>query len=760
MEKNNVNFLFYSKPVWFSGISGLEIQKLRGANETLREKARLTMRKALLGSFIKQRGKLKRWQFSDAVREKLYTHWVNDKAEVKPDDPKYLAMLELKDPYHKKAYYVLLAVLEKLHGRKKALKIFVDSYDPKSRTFNLYQIRKYFSKEKVGNEFGFYYGTRKVNWKVYLNYREALKLYYNVNAKMELKNNGWTLSSGSFTENYYIEKVHRVTGWWKVNSYRGNVNEIVGNTKSWRWGSSSGTSLLNELRKTENGDMYVSPKGKFTLLDAISNIKKQKYREWSLEKDREEEIFKMLDKFSRESVNYGLRYAKGQIYKYLTREAPKNTWFVFPKEKIGLMNRVFGRGVGNYKYRVTANKLYFIAITGTKFDPQYGIGGYIELKNKKVGKWTGCNPLHTENFARTLRKDVLKPMTLAQVKSELKRAEAREFAKSLPVGKLDKDRALAITKGMCSQLLDKLHVKRVFSYKLRDKKLYAPMGKELKAHIKKVFPSFSEARVSELVKFRITRLKSDFDHAVNDNKPLQLTVSSKPKTRIKIEINEEDVMKVDFLSETAKKYAERKYERKLKADEKAKKTEKTQGLLGKIKNKIQGFVEKFLEKTKLGKYAKVVAGFITNAISSFLNLGSLVKDWVGGKYKWIAGALGGGGVMAGLKLKGKRLTKAKLEKLTKNKSKYIFAKNYKVSSRIDLGRGSIVIKDGKDFIPVEGMQIRVNGGAVEKAKKPKTHGFLGISLGGGGNDYKGKKIEIVKFLPKGFKIKKGSIWSK
>lgn len=753
------NFIFYSKPVWFSGLSAIEVQKLKGtADESLRERARLMMRKALLGSFIKERGKLKRWQFSDEVREKLYTHWVNDKADIRVDDPKYLAMHEIQDPHFKRAFFVLFSLLEKKYGREKALKIFVDAYDPKTESFKYDKIRSEFSKEKVGNELGFYYGTRKVNWKVYLNFREAWALKHADN-QLYMMRNGWSeFSEGILgSSGGGIQKVHNVTGWWKVNNYNKNVTEIVGNTKAWRWGSESSTNLLNELRKPANGDMYVSPKGKFTLLDAIPNIKKHK--EWSLGKDQEMEISNMLDKLSQESLNYGVNYSKEELYKYFTREAPKNTWFVLPEDKIGYMNRAYGRGVGNYKYRVTKNMVYFIAIRGAKFDPQYGIGGYIELKNKTVGDWNGVNPMYTENFARALRENVLKSMSLAQVKAELQRSELRESIQAAPGGKLEQNKALEITNGVCAQLLKKPTVKKVFYYNLRDNVFYSPMEKELTAHLKKIFPSFPKERLDQLAKARMDKLKADFDKATSDNGALNLKLSQEPKTKIKVDINENDSVTVDFLSKAARLIAERKYEAKEAEKEKELKTEKEKGIIGKITDKIKNVVEKILGATRIGKYAKIVSGFIASAVVSFLDLGSLVKDWLGGKYKWAAGLIGGGGV-AGLALRTRSLNRARFERLIKDKTKYVFDHNYKVSQRIDLGQSTIVIRDGKDFDPVQGMEIKVNDGPVQKAKKRKTAGFLGTILGGSGEDYKGKKIEIVKFVPAGFKIKKGYVWNK
>ncbi len=670
---------------------------------------------------------LKRYKL---LREYIFRNNVNNRIKEIKASPKYIALGRIKDKKDAMDAFILFDLIEKKWDINTAYVGLGRVFTKKG--YDIFQLLYFFREENAAKKLGFYWGEKWKSWD-----------YYNKIAFTRKKSKGWR--GLAVVKKDPAKKRVLIRSWWTVDN---------------------------------NGDdecMHTN-----SIIDAFPGIKKE------LIKDPVDSGFddimhgrdgKVYSPAATQIINYletAIRVAKKHeeyyptdwakdLYKHFNDNKKRytNTWSPLDNsDTAGQMSMYFGEGCENYLYRYDPKKgkVYFISIIGRLNKSEWGYIPVITEKKvtphyKKLGKW-----IDKSSDLEFLKKELLDEMTVDEMDTELGNINVQNRISA--VARIKPGEELKSTIGLVSYILNRKGLYKVssyFKYKKMKTHFLAPLEDAVEKYLKK-HTKLSDVDVKAAAKARRDRVEKDINVAIENNKPLYNYLSFNPK--IKVKFTSKDTVEVDFHNPNQKKRAEKLYEKKREVLEKAKKAEKAKGILGKIKGKIQSVVEKILKKTKLGKYAGIVAGFITNAIVGFLDLGSLVKDWISGKYAWITGALGGGGILAGFKLKGKRLTKAKLEKLTKNKSKYIFQKNYKVSQRIDLGRSTIVIADGKNFHPLEGMQIRVNGGAVQKVKKRKTFGFLGILLGGGGKDYKGKKIEIVKFLPKGFKIKKGSVWHK
>jgi hypothetical protein len=750
--------LFYSRFVFKKNLESF-IDKMLDKDSEIKEvkkniEVRLRLREVLAKEYL---DKKRKYAQSLSNKEKLFGHWVFDKAKVVEDDPRYLALREIRDGKLRTEAFMLLGMIEKfLGGREVARDLLKECW--KGNTFNIDKLRSFFKKDKTDRKLGFYYVKRKIKWYANRSWREV---YNTKKRKVEVT---WWAAKKGWDQPYKYMYV-TVTGWWAHDNDEDNVNTLKGG-KSF---DSYALGKKGKLRGGGYGDEWLGA----DFHEALPYIKKELYpedaklgpgdRDSGMSPTKEGAILDALVELHKPTMTDKWTVKK-DLYKWFTKEKPQNTWFVLPEDKIGLMNQVYGRGCGNYRYRVSGGRIYILAIKDSEFDVNYGIGGYIELKHDSLGEWTACPAKDTASFSKELRKEVLAKMTDKEVKEELEKTEVMQSATVIP------GKELSPTKDAMAHILGEKNYKKYglpANFLYEEKSMYF---KKIKEALKKylIEQGYSEGKNSKIPAFveaRASQVEQDMENYIKDPDGALKDII-KPKTRIRLKVDSENRVSVLLDSKTDRdllKLREKVIAASMLGE--SMKEAKSQGRFGRVMTWINARFERFLSKTRLGKYGKgvvkAVAGFATAAFAQLVNL----KDLFTGPFKKIAaaamGALGIGGGTVALVYKGRRLDQVKFDKLVENKSRKLFKKNYKTTRKINLGSGKIEIANGAALTPIPGLHLKVNGKDTTIPSKPGMWGGKEwLDSNGNKVDYKGKKIEIVGHLPSGFKIKRGFVWVK
>ncbi len=609
---------------------------------------------------------LKRWKENNPEK----------KVEAIEDDPKTVAIERITDSLKAKETYLLISLMEEYFGDKgeKLAKKFLAKglKQSKSGDINLKYFREFFS------------------WKGY----EGKYRSFNVPRKLGF---------------YYLDQY--MLGWT-------TVDRISVGPKSDKDDEPSGERyLVNALyhikaqynQDTKDNDMGLS---EAQLKKGLKFFKDKPEEFENLMKKKESGLGKDTIKWFKEKAN--------------------EHWEPLTEKMAAALNVVIGKGVGKYLYRYNENqkRIYAILIQGQEPEPDLGVGGYMEIKDDKIGSW---NKFEDYNKFKT---EYIDDMEADKVSAEVgkEKSEAGE--------EITKEQKLKQTAGMISTIKGIKEGHPTF-HDLDD--YYEDIKTKLKKELKE--KKGITKNLDSIVQARVDDIKSKVDSAIESDEALKEAGEKDKSTKLEIRVNSNDEVTVKF-----DKPAGREKWRKLA--EKAKEKGSDVGALAKkARSQLNEKVKKMF-----GKGAPIAMWFL----DKILKIDEGIKKILSGKSAPItAFALGALGISVTPALVGARkynskkfdkllsgLFKDDKEKEAKYKKKVTLTQDYKLSGY------SITIPKGEGIILKSGKKLQIKGGELVGKKEKKK----GLFSGGEEVAELGKDQEIViedgTTIPDGTIIKK------
>lgn len=656
-------------------------------------------------------------------KEKLYDHWVknNPKGTETPleDDPKNLALHEIKVGSVRNEAYVLLGLVEKfLGGRQNAMELYKKAWSEKN--FDIDTLRKYFTEERTKGVLGFYYGTNKrIQAWVKKHGKKLGMSHYRSWDPITMHADGSDyikeVPGKNFSSTWIWNKKWNVTGWWTYDETPGDYDEFT---------------FSHDIQGA-------TPK-------IITELKDEKNNDSGLDFGQSKEVRTALVTLSKEPQEaFNKSVTKKDVLTWFKKNPDQ--WVKLDESILGKMNFLFGRGAGFFKYRYVPekNKIYFVAIDGTQLEKNWPKFGYLDIKKGELGD--SRNGQEEEDFKKMIGKEVIAERTPEQIKNELNSYEAL-YGNSTSEAVL-----LAPTAGILNSLLQKYKLIPV-KYNLLNTNFYD----KLQGFIKKELIDTKKYSEDDAVKFanaRIERLKKDVEAKIDEKKDiLRQAVDDNSDVQLEIRIDTSDKIEVSL--------QDSKVEGRLKKAANA--------TLGAVKSAVDLAKEKYAEaQKKLKKW-----GIFGVLLDKWLNLKDSIEEYYKtgkkGLFLMIFGPI------IGLKL-GRGLIGSKtidgnstIEKLAKTKKGVLEDKRV-INSEFKLSGYKIVIPKGMGIKPGAKFNVLLKGisGTQEADPNPKEEEKKGVDIGGllGGGEEKGEEflyktheITINKntTIPKGTIIPKGS----
>jgi hypothetical protein len=408
---------------------------------------------------------------------------------------------------------------------------------------------------------------------------------------------------------------------------------------------------------------------------------------------------------------------RGELLKTF-KKSFQNSFGIPKPEMIAKLNLIYGAGVAGFKYRYmkqgNTERIYCLSM-GQHED------GYIDLnedKNKLEDKWVSYDET-LENEGRTLQKDMFIKMPYEQFENE--------YFKVKPEA-ADGSRKLDITKGWA-----KLHTKvakkpQVVSYKNIQIKYLDRIEKSLVSRL--MMQKYPEESAKAMAKLRVDDLKAKIDAKIEGNEKIKLALKDKGDLNLKISIDSNDDVSVDF----ANKKSFEKYKGKIK-DLKEKGKETVEDLKEKQFNDISDRIAK--------KFPKNMRGIVKWFLTGFLDL----KKELGKK-----GSLIGGIVLSMFGMK-KLKDKFKARKVDQKAFDDLLGKNdkEKVVKKKLFFKKNVKLNNLKIVIPKGGIKA---GGSLSVLLKSGSR----VTAESKKSSYQFKDEEIT--IPAGTEIPKDTVLAK
>ncbi|MFC1600161.1 hypothetical protein ACFL3T_03995, partial [Patescibacteria group bacterium] len=382
-----------------------EAQRREAAKQKPGVDPKLTATQKKSADHLKKKGALAKGMKGD--KEKLYEYWKNNnpkgKEKYEKVDVKFLALREIHDGKTKKEAYLMLALIQKYWSEDKAREIYTSCWS--GSEFSLSKLIALFKTKEAKEKLGFYYGTRTITW-----YTKPDWGYYLNKDKKRWEKTAF-VTREIFSKN---TTTVTLTGWWTWDEGDPNNNRVEG-----------GKDFYKDAIKKIKGDEWAG----YTLVKALKNIKtelsvpkgRNGYNDSGLSPAQEKELVKFLKDEEKNVREVSPSDAKKEALKYL-KQYPKR-WVSLDKKLTNSLSYAYGIGAGMYKYRYEPdkNKIFFLRIDGAPIKKDWGMGGYIEIKNGELG---ARNAMDEAKFKPFIKKELLDHMTVESVRKELKIEQA------------------------------------------------------------------------------------------------------------------------------------------------------------------------------------------------------------------------------------------------------------------------------------------------------------------------------------------------
>lgn len=689
--------------------------------------------------------RLKAKQGAAGSRERVWREWMKITSQgaekVQIDNAKYLALNEIPNRKDKERVFVLLGIVEKFMGGKKAaFDLYISAW--KDGKFDIGVIRAFFSKDKCednNSSVGFYYGERTFTFVEKTSWSESNPFDYSATG-------WWAWDAGEDNKNKIIIK-----GDMKKKNWKGKYVNRKGNGDEW-----VGDDIIEALSRKKIGLhkelLTKANRAKLSLEDQDSGIE---------DPQREEDIITELNRLKELPRKIGTSVFKAEILKWFNNSDKKNKW-IFLDEKIAAkMTFVFGKDVGKYRYRYVPDKkkIYFMRISGVTLDKNNPKFGYYNID--KDGKLEDKRyALKEAAFKTLISKDVLSDMTPDEVRTELQLGEATSPTAS-------KEALRVVTKGKLKSIVKKKPMK----YSALNSDYYSKIEKKLKEKLEKEGKNSGYA--TKLAVARIEKFKIDVRAWFDGNSAVKEQLEADPNKKITITVDTEDKVSITF---------------------------RDKGITAAI-GKIAGAAEAVsagttaLKEAITTKYKQIMAG--SGMLGSIIgSLGSMIgidvkadikEFFKTGKKSMILGILMG---VSGVGLSSRLINATPIDSLSKlqqlaKKNGGRLTSQHRIKSAQQLKGLKITIPKGKGIIPGGKFKVKVKGlagmqkvsparaRAANKGKEKqeggmfsKIAGMLSGMFGGKGKKgkigpmFKDREIEVVAsttlppntYLPKGTKI--------
>lgn len=679
-------------------------------------------------------------------KDKLFNSWVenNPNGKIKPieDDPKYMAMREIADEKDRAEVFMMLGLIEKhLGGKEVALRI-LQKNKTKSKV-NIEGIRKFFTRKRTIYKLGFWYGTRIIKWDPDHSLWVSSAFHEKSIGKLKYVEVGGTLQM-----DYY--KI-AVKGWWAHDTNDKNSNNFIDDI-----GKHFQKHVLGKtLRGGGYGDEWLG----FNLVDSLQHIRGELYpektklkpgqRDSGLNPAEEDAVLDSLKKLESESSNIYKQKIQKELLAWFKEEA-KNKWVPLNKKIIGKMGFVYGPTTGNYLYRYVPSqkRVYAIAIQGTKVDPAYGYGSYIEIKDNKLGTWKGTKEAKKSAAkAKAAAENMLKTQVLDKLSDKERKKELALHRVETKKG--TKKEKLTVTKGWL------VYIKSVIPRTVNHDRLKEEYLDKVHAKFKNYLiknKKHSKDLAEELTILRVEFLENQINSKIEEDEVLQKALEEKPEMKLEIRIDSKDEVIVKPAREERVLYNKHKAE-----------IERAEAALTSPKSVIQSTYEKLEKKVK--KWFGPLAPAVMWILDAFFNIKEKITKLISGKGGRLTGVvLGALGVKTGKEILGsKSMTQRLFDKILKGKRKRKTLKRKMFfATDVKLKYAKIVIPKGKGIRPGSEFDVWLRGvGKVRtytrKAKKKK----LSIAMFFGKKEkymFKDNEITIKKgtTIPKDTVIPKGA----
>jgi hypothetical protein len=277
------------------------------------------------------------------------------------EDVVYLPFRDIADRKTADTASYLLGLIRMKYGKEVAKNVYKSAFIGKH--FYLSKLTEFFKRHKG---YGFYYRTRTIVW----NPKRTSNQYINPKTKEVEQINPLTVLRHGLIDTLRI----KVTGWWLARKNAKNSHVVK-----------TGRNIPNAISAFK-GDKFMGT----TDWATFGWIRKDFSPNTGLSKAQVQKSLKVQKDLDRITRLTTVKSCKLKIAKWF-KSLPEDKWITLPKDKIGMMSMIYGRGCGKFLYRRHGNKILFVPIQHTKFTVQekknnYHKGGVIMLK--KIPKTT------------------------------------------------------------------------------------------------------------------------------------------------------------------------------------------------------------------------------------------------------------------------------------------------------------------------------------------------------------------------------------
>jgi len=683
----------------------------------------------------------------DKKENQLIEYWRNDKKLEKTavlnkaiPDPKSLAAYELHGNLRvMQETRLLLMLIEKylpgreISGRKLSYKLYQEAREKgkgKPGGIDLDVLRERFigwpnQSERDKNEDGIItkYGSSAI---------KELGFYYLPKSRTAVDDSPWT----------FDEQGIMPAGWYTWDDGEGDYDEWHGEFLS--------KNLYKVTEKAPVTDLGIAKLGILSRYnDGEGIINEVKGKDSGLDKKRAQDLaadIKKLDLENQDFIRTGVGIKK--IRENLFKSLSKMTWGEFKVLSailISKLNVLFGEKAAKFQYRYVPeqNRIYCLS-----FNKNENKDAYIEVdkENKTIGEWFEYNG-EGDMKGRTIAKDLFKGMSITKFEKEFLDANIKN--KKLEF--IDPDDKLKQTQGMLSSLKMYKTYKKI-EYNRLDNHLVSVK----EALMLKLKSKVGDSKAEVLAQLRIDDMKKRIKAKISQDENLQLAVKETPKIKLKLRVNADDTVEVDFASQ--KLYT--KFKKKAEAiRDRGKETmesftdKKYMDISGHISAKFPGFmgiaVKWILDevvglKKGIAKLASGKSAPMTSIVLSMLGIGGI-------------GALKAG-------WRSREVDQKTFDELLKKQDKErVMKKKIVFRKGVRLNHVKIVIPKGKGIKPGGSLSLVLkNGTRINAAPKqaPKKKGVMGFVAGLKKSSYQFKDEEITLVagteIPKDTVIPKGA----
>jgi len=690
--------------------------------EKAKEFADTLFRFALTKQDLSELAKKYEVQSKGVSAEKLYEAWLENKEfVVKDESPRYLAMIQLNKSLIRKEAFLLLGLIEKYWDKEEAMKVYKSCWN--QETFSLQPMWKFFSKDKAASTLGFYYGERQI--RVYKGGPLVDPLFSKKNIFHQIFP---SKSYSTFT----------IKGWWTVDEDEEENNNIKGD-------SYAPVKYLGAAKKKLQGGGYGDEySGSQFLYQSIDHIKNE-YRtskDSGISESSEKELLENIAGFQREIDSATASKTRDAIFEWFKKQ-PKNEWISPSQEVVNLLTIMYGEGVGSYMYRYAPDekKIYILPIKDSKVVEKY-FGGYIEIKNDKLGNWTG----HGSEKTKEMMIEYISSMDEKDVNKEL--VDSR--LKGEDQGTVESSAKLGRTAGMVATLEG---VPANVEYNNLERGYLEIVEKKLKAEF--IAKKIPEAKAAELASLRVKSMREAINNLIENDDLIKEAIEADEKVKLEITIDSKDEIKIVLSDVDVKK-------KLLKAREDAEEAETSI-------SSIEGGTYKKLEE-KVEKYFGPAAPFVMWFLEKTFKVKDSIGKFISGQGSPFIGAiLGALGIKSAKETIGsKKMTQAKFDKLIHPDRKSVDVKSKMIFEEdVKLKGFQVNIPEGNGIVLERSMPINLKGKGKftahpEENKKGSSVGALLSRIGGAKYQYKDSEIIIENgttipngtIIPKGAKIKR------